>query len=749
MWLTQLIDMFDVTDYAVEGYTPMSVVTEMHLHLWDSTIDYRPINFGYRAIITLGTFILSSNITTASSGLTLRFIAEESSMCLAPHTTRVPTDKVSRNNTVISVLPASELVSLLDLELFEISLRLNDKPTASYPKFDLRATMNGVFLRTCSDSAEVLAQFITYLANEGDLAGKNDDSDETEIPNNEELLSTKTTTRPPRPEITATQHERIKSLMEEAMQESIQLVPGKRRKKSCRGRSHSKLYFFFHSEMPDDSNDDDQDNSIFYFPDETVQYVKPDRDNDSHSKSSTPTLRRSVSLTDSQRSYDMDIGTRRPTQSEDSVSMSSETEFGGLKTAMETEVTEALPQVATELGNISRPQLVKSTPRRVSSDTEDGFCIIAHEEKPRCRYEEVETTADSIQIVDSHFNPPGKPDPLKAPENFPMAVMRYTVCEMTVTWQLFGGNDFPKVSDKPTQMPPKPTTTMKSRQTMSETYKMGVSYSKGSPNVTFGSGTKTSSSHRKLTWKERGGANRRHDVLMEFYINKVRFSHETYPAHTKQASRQVLLVTELEIRDRLAVSQFNKFLYHKRSGSQSKKNTKHMLVVNAVHLRPERTLTRQECDLMISVLPLHLHIDQDSLTFLVDFFSSIGSSSDDDDNSKTARRHSPPSHQLPVMMVDSVSVPIIQEQQVRQMVSENLMMLMNEDVVEPETIENTTTAEDDVPIFFRKVCFHGVSISFDYKGKQIQLSYGPLTGLIMGLSQLQCTEIRLKAIMYK
>lgn len=442
------------------------------------------------------------------------------------------------------------------------------------------------------------------------------------------------------------------------------------------------------------------------------------------------------------------------TQSEDSVSMTSETKeldfdnsMLGLKTAMETEVTEALPQVATDLGNISRPHPVKTAPRRVSSDTEDGFCIIAHEEKPRCRYEEVQTTAEPIQIVDSHFNPPGKPDLLKAPDHFPMAVVRYTICEMTVTWQLFGGHDFPKCSDK--QLPPKSQSTAKARQKMSEAYKMGVSYSKGSPSVSFGSG-----SHRKLTWKERGGTNRRHDVLIEFYISKVRLSYEKYPPHTKQASRQVLLVTELEIRDRLSISQFNKFLYHKRTGSQSKKNTKHVLVVNAVHLRPDRSLARQECDLNISILPLHLHIDQDSLIFLVDFFSAIGSTSGNEEvsvKSQPARRHSSPLHEQPVMMVDvDDPVSLLQEHQARQMVSDNLMWLMNEDEVEPEVPENATYVDDDAsPIFFRKICFHEVSISFDYKGKRVQLSHGPLTGLIMGLGQLQCTEIRLKAIHYK
>ena len=39
-WFTQLIDFFDVTDSPVAGYTPSSVVTELHLHLWNCAINY-------------------------------------------------------------------------------------------------------------------------------------------------------------------------------------------------------------------------------------------------------------------------------------------------------------------------------------------------------------------------------------------------------------------------------------------------------------------------------------------------------------------------------------------------------------------------------------------------------------------------------------------------------------------------------------------------------------------------------------
>lgn len=78
------MDMFDVVDYTVSGYTPLGVITEMHLHLWDCAIDYRPLYLPYRAIATLGSFMISSNITASSSGCTLRFIAEDCTLSLAP-----------------------------------------------------------------------------------------------------------------------------------------------------------------------------------------------------------------------------------------------------------------------------------------------------------------------------------------------------------------------------------------------------------------------------------------------------------------------------------------------------------------------------------------------------------------------------------------------------------------------------------------------------------------------------------------
>lgn len=281
---------------------------------------------------------------------------------------------------------------------------------------------------------------------------------------------------------------------------------------------------------------------------------------------------------------------------------------------------------------------------------------------------------------------------------------------------------------------------------MSEVYKMGVSYTKGSPSLTLGG-----NSQPKLTWKTRGGYGRKHDMLMEIHLNKVRFSHETYPTTTEQASRQVLLVTELEIRDRLAISNINKFLYHPTVGFRTRQGNNHMVVIKALHLRPEPALKTQECCLRISLLPIRLNIDQDSLLFLINFFNELSGGSDLNDAKSTNAQTALKPHQPPVMMVELPDAA--QELQARKLVSENLTLLLDEEeksTKEPSEAPTEPASDSSTPIFFRHIIFSpDVPIRLDYQGKRVELSHGPLAGLLMGLGQLQCSEIRLKRISYR
>lgn len=102
-----------------------------------------------------------------------------------------------------------------------------------------------------------------------------------------------------------------------------------------------------------------------------------------------------------------------------------------------------------------------------------------------------------------------------------------------------------------------------------------------------------------------------------------------YPENTTEASRQVLLINEIEVRDRLASSEINKFLYQYSSESRPKQSHANMLVLKALHMRPDPKLAAQECCLKVSLLPIRLNIDQDSLLFLYSFFNEISGGQDD------------------------------------------------------------------------------------------------------------------------
>ncbi|KAJ8967900.1 hypothetical protein NQ317_015422 [Molorchus minor] len=313
------------------------------------------------------------------------------------------------------------------------------------------------------------------------------------------------------------------------------------------------------------------------------------------------------------------------------------------------------PQLVTcELGEVPYSTLC------TCSDTDDEFCFVGNEAGlglfPKSGLPEIKwLTSDPVRVVDNHFSiPVGKTDLLKPPKNFPIPIMRYTLCEMTVVWHMYGGNDF-KVPDKDSK---------KKTVNFSDTHLSdSISFSntgRGEVNI----GSNLDKKKANIPWILRGGVNRDHSVLMELQLNKVRFQHELYPEMTTQASRQVLIVSEVEIRDRLESSQINKFLYEYTSQARPKQSHAHMVVIKALHIRPDPKLKTQECCLKISLLPLRLNIDQDSLLFLIQFFNELGGgkSVDTDEIQQPSSKHSTPTHQPPVMTISQENDILIKHQ---------------------------------------------------------------------------------------
>uniref|UniRef100_A0A671P6K1 Autophagy-related protein 2 homolog A-like n=1 Tax=Sinocyclocheilus anshuiensis TaxID=1608454 RepID=A0A671P6K1_9TELE len=271
-----------------------------------------------------------------------------------------------------------------------------------------------------------------------------------------------------------------------------------------------------------------------------------------------------------------------------------------------------------------------------------------------------------IKVRDGYYSRPrGSSDLLRAPACFPVPQNRVVLREVSVVWHLYGGKDF---GGKPT-----------------------APGARGSPSRSAGP------SRPQNSWRWVGGSGRQHTLLMEIQLTKVSFQHETYPAVAPSAaegpglgeqpiSRQVFIVQELEVRDRLASSQINKFLYLYTSESMPRRAHSNMLTVKALQVMPESGLGGPECCLRVSLLPLRLNIDQDALFFLKDFFSNMAAGVN------------------PYLAIDPAA----------------------------EGIEFRFTSE--VPIWL------------DYHGKHVVIEQGTFAGILIGLAQLNCSELKLKRL---
>uniref|UniRef100_A0A8C8IF68 Autophagy related 2A n=1 Tax=Oncorhynchus tshawytscha TaxID=74940 RepID=A0A8C8IF68_ONCTS len=308
-------------------------------------------------------------------------------------------------------------------------------------------------------------------------------------------------------------------------------------------------------------------------------------------------------------------------------------------------------------------------------------------------------TEGPIRVREGHFSRPrGSSDLLRAPSHFPVPQSRVVLREVSVVWHLYGGRDFG------------------GKRCQSTKGRSAPSGMRGSPSRS------AAPSRPQNSWRWAGGGGRQHNLLMEIQLTKVSFQHESYPVVVSAAgpcqegrmpgvgvgavgeqplSRQVFIVQELEIRDRLASSQLNKFLYLYTSESMPRRAHSNMLTVKALQVCPDSGVGGPECCLRISLLPLRLNIDQDALFFLKDFFSSLAAGVN------------------PYLPMDPAQ----------------------------SSSSSGSTSSTDQPIYFREFRFTSeVPIWLDYQGKHVVIEQGTFAGILIGLAQLNCSELKLKRL---
>ncbi|XP_045776886.1 autophagy-related protein 2 homolog A [Maniola jurtina] len=769
-WLSQLMDVLDVLDYPVPGYSPSTVLSELHVHVWDCAVDYRPLYLPIRTVLTLGNFSVSSNLIPETNTSYLRFLAQECTLFLsyligAKANMPVPQDDDKYPDI------SKDYVCVLDVGLFELSLRMEDKNTSSndQPQVDLTASNNMVNMYTCWDSASALCRLVTYVASDGDSQPPFDRSRHTSICSDqplEPLVGLEDRPIEEIRELSPSEIQQVNDLMAEAMKES-----------------------------PNNTTEEDELNSstekegveVFFFPDESNMKQKQ--------------------------------------LSSEAIDAESEPKSLEFEDSPKTEETvESKPtniQVARDLGDPTTTP--KTTPRKSKrkkikssgegSNTDDEYCIV--EEQPYGQDNEMdEPTVTWLGngptfMVDNHFTvPAARSDVLKAPKSFPLPVFRYTLCEMSLTWNMYGGTDFrpsnesssnkKKVTIDDSRKQDSPTASKRSKdyepyeasRAITEAYRRGgVSWSTGAERV------RPKQKTHKWELRLRGGKYRDHHTCVKLCLTKVKFQHEVYPPGGTQASRQTLAITKVEVLDKLVCSDINKLLSQYKLKDEPERKNAHMLIVKAVHLRADAALPAQECCLKVSLLPLRFNLDQDTLAFLVGFFSKLGTDEASEEDAKSVSglstessgsRQTTPTHRPPVMSIgshlrdppptptslgdgDCLSLndtvirddePLMETYEAERLVSENLIQLeqtLEEDFQrlginqeKPTTKVPDSEPVDDSPIYFRRVVFSPeVPIRLDYVGKRVDLSAGPVAGLLMGLGQLNCSELTLKRLDYK
>ncbi|KAL5009376.1 hypothetical protein ScPMuIL_014957 [Solemya velum] len=386
--------------------------------------------------------------------------------------------------------------------------------------------------------------------------------------------------------------------------------------------------------------------------------------------------------------------------------------------------------------------MMSEKPEQISDEEE--FCIIddpglgiaPRDGEPAIRM----FTTEPIKIKDNYFTQPlGKSDLLKSPNDFPMAQYRYTLKELTLVWYMYGGKDLeePKKKD---QLGLRSS----SHHKWKECYK-----GERLPNP-------------KIVWFSKGGPGRDPKTLMELQLTKVRLQHETFPVNTTQASRQVLLIYDVEIRDRLATSNFNKFLYQYSSELLPRQSHAYMVSVKALHTRPDPSIATEECSLRISLQPIRLNIDQDSLLFLRKFLETSGSSTPDggadvvmdpDSGVKAGTVKSGVPEPTPVMSVDQPQTPDGDTNTKESLIKFVEIQDPIQGVVAVEreqSPEVEVDSQSNQPVFIKSFIFSpDVPIRLDYHGKTWVDEHGTLAGLLIGLARLNCSELRLKRLNYK
>uniref|UniRef100_A0A5S6QFN4 Autophagy-related protein 2 n=1 Tax=Trichuris muris TaxID=70415 RepID=A0A5S6QFN4_TRIMR len=307
---------------------------------------------------------------------------------------------------------------------------------------------------------------------------------------------------------------------------------------------------------------------------------------------------------------------------------------------------------------------------------------------------------NALAIKSDHFAlPRSKMDHLNAlPPGYPAALVQYYFQQISIVWHLYGGCDFASPS------------ALAERD--SSSIPGGCFYSETGTKFQIGD-----------------GFNRDRRLSVDFVLSKVSFLYQRFPPDFAVRSRQVVTVQDFEITDRLPASKVAKLL-SAAGGTQGgvRQSSAPMLCVRCLYVVPsadERSVFPLECCLKVSLVPLKLSIDQDTFEFMQSFFHDV----------------------------DSRLVALIPSDQETNPPCEPSFDETTGSVPQAECSRSSLASTDPRLLYPMHSTYYrtfsvcpAVQLKLEYFGKRIDIDYGAVQGLLIGLSRLHCTELILKEL---
>ncbi|KAK7104658.1 autophagy-related protein 2 homolog A-like isoform X2 [Littorina saxatilis] len=520
-WISQVMELLDLTDYPIEGYVMPEVITDLHIELQGCAVDYRPKNFPLpmRALVTAQKFNLAVNLNSETHYTSLRFILEEAKLWLSC-------------KDFMEIRLKSDYVTVAYNSLLEIGLRLGQAKEGGSHTL-LWFSCSKTELAMCADSCAAFTLLIQHFLRDGDL--KTAEQQAAEEQRNAEIRHC-LTEAVEEDERTVAKHKQVEKMVAEALVEPPKPPTSPSDSAEREGESSRQLFF-----MPDDKAGA-----------HTQWEAQQSHVQHKHSPAPSPS-----------------------------------------------------PSARSQLTT-----LTAESPEEISDfdfdENGEGFTIIddpglgiapREGEPPVVRWY---TTGEQTLRVNKDFlarsTASTASNDLKTPADYPTPQFKTVIREWNIDVAFYGGNDF--------DLPECATMADKSKEDVSGRGKGGAPPKRASVSD---------------MWK--GGVNRCHDFMTKLSLSKLRLNYETYEEEENRSRRLVLVVKSLEVQDNVKSSKYHKLLYWPNSSLGQEGSN--MVCLKMMWERPFSLYSTEECSIMLTLQPLKVNINQDTLLFMQRYFANV------------------------------------------------------------------------------------------------------------------------------